>query len=463
MRKTTVSDYTLRKISEEGTSQLLFREKLALALCIDRYGADTIELPMVKNPKEDKIIYKTISESVKNSVVAIPTGFTVENVATAAECVKNAKHPRLIVMLPVSTVQMEYLYRMKSNKMVGKIQELVAAARGLCEDVEFCALDATRCEEAFLMEACKTAVESGATSVSISDDAGILMPEEFATLVKNLKNEIKAPVVVSVSNSISLAAANALAALKAGADGVKASVVGKDALILDSFAEALKVKGADLGVSTSLKFTELHSDIESMLRKIQSKAKEEEGVFGEGAIFLDSESTVQQVSEAVRSLGYDLSEEDNGKVFEALKRLCEKKSSIGSKELEAIIASSAMQAPATYTLKNYIATTSNSINSVANITLVRDDEELNGVSTGDGPIDSSFRAIEMAIGYHYELDEFQIQAVTEGKEALGSALVRLRSNGRLYSGTGLSTDICGASIRAYVNALNKIVFEESGR
>ena len=97
---------------------------------------------------------------------------------------------------------------------------------------------------------------------------------------------------------------------------------------------------------------------------------------------------------------------------------------------------------------------------MAQISLSCSDESLSGVATGDGPIDAAFRAIEQSIGHHYELDDFQIQAVTQGKEALGSALVRLRNNGRLYSGNGLSTDIVGASIRAYINALNKIVAEE---
>ena len=100
------------------------------------------------------------------------------------------------------------------------------------------------------------------------------------------------------------------------------------------------------------------------------------------------------------------------------------------------------------------------VNAVSNVILEDENGTLSGVATGDGPIDSAFKAIETCIGHHYELDDFQIQAVTEGKEALGSALVRLRSSGRLYSGNGLSTDICGASIRAYINALNKIAYEE---
>ena len=95
------------------------------------------------------------------------------------------------------------------------------------------------------------------------------------------------------------------------------------------------------------------------------------------------------------------------------------------------------------------------------IILKKQDELISGVSSGDGPIDSAFRAIEQIIGHHYELDDFQIKSVTEGREAMGSALVKLRSGGKLYSGNGLSTDIIGASIRAYVAALNKIAYEEN--
>ena len=148
-------------------------------------------------------------------------------------------------------------------------------------------------------------------------------------------------------------------------------------------------------------------------------------------------------------------------MHKALKQVCDKKGAVGAKEFEAVIASSAMQAPSTYHFETYTTTSSNISGAMSQVALKCNDEIIRGVSNGDGPIDSAFRAIEQCIGHHYELDDFQIQAVTEGKEALGSALVRLRNNGKLYSGNGTSTDIVAASIRAYINALNKIVFEEA--
>ena len=148
------------------------------------------------------------------------------------------------------------------------------------------------------------------------------------------------------------------------------------------------------------------------------------------------------------------------KVYEAFTRIAAKKP-VGTKELDAIVATTALQVPPTYKLVSYVINNGNIIPATAQISLEKQGRELSGVCIGDGPIDAAILAIEQIIGHHYELDEFLIQAVTEGREAMGSALVRLRAGGKLYSGNGISTDIIGASIAAYLNALNKIVYEEA--
>ena len=129
--------------------------------------------------------------------------------------------------------------------------------------------------------------------------------------------------------------------------------------------------------------------------------------------------------------------------------------------MEAIIASSALQVPPTYTLEQYSIQSGNIMTSSAQINMTKDGATVTGISVGDGPIDAAFRTIEQITGRHFELDDFQIQAITEGHEAMGSAVVKLRAGGKSYSGKGLSTDIIGASIRAYISALNKILYEEA--
>ena len=170
----------------------------------------------------------------------------------------------------------------------------------------------------------------------------------------------------------------------------------------------------------------------------------------------------QTVAAAVRKTGYDLSPEDMSRVFEEFGKLAEVKEVIGVRELEAIIASVAIQVPSTYRLVSYVINSGNVITATANLCIEKNGKELRGVYVGDGPIDAAFLAIEQVVGHHFDLDDFRLQSVTEGREAMGQALVKLRSDsGKLYSGSGISTDVIGASIKAYLNALNKIAFEEN--
>ncbi len=165
------------------------------------------------------------------------------------------------------------------------------------------------------------------------------------------------------------------------------------------------------------------------------------------------------VSRRIVSLGYDVSNDDLNEIFRLFREIARSKP-VDNRDLEALVAETAGQVAPTYQLDNYVINSGSAITATAFIRLLKDGSPHQAISIGDGPIDASFQAIEQILGRHYELDEFQIQAVTEGHEAMGDALVKLRYNGKLYSGRGLSTDIVGASIRAYLSAVNKVVFEE---
>ncbi len=462
MKTINVADITLKKLSEDREVSLLFREKSAIANCADAVGANAVELPAIKNLREDTIIYKTIAQNIRNATLAVPVGFNKEDVASVWECIKEAKAPRLQVEVPVSTIQMEYTYHVKQNIMLEKIAELITEAKAYCSDVEFSALDATRADEDFLIAAAKEAEAKGAGIVTICDNAGISTPEEIADLVAKVKAAVSIPVYVQPSDRINMGVASAFAAIKNGADGIKGAMAGKDVLLAGEFSDAMKACGSRIDAEIKVDTTKIHASIDDMLSHITHESYDsDEVVSDKKKILLDSDSTMAQVAQAAEVLGYELSDSDIGNVYKVLMQVCEKKSAVGAKEFEALIASSAMQAPSTYHFETYTTTSSNVASSMSQVTLKCNDEILCGVANGDGPIDSAFRAIEQCIGHHYELDDFQVQSVTEGKEALGSALVRLRNNGKLYSGNGTATDIVAASIRAYINALNKIVFEEA--
>lgn len=458
MKKIKVSDITFKVIQECDLS-LTFREKLFVAEKLDASGVDAIELPALINSKENEVIYRTISSTVKNATVKIPVGATEDSLKAAYECVKGANKFCLQVVMPVSTVQMEYFYHYKAPVMQAKIGELVKAAKELCDCVEFVALDAFRAEDGFVAACAKTAVDAGACCVTVCDDAGDAFYDDYAIMVKNVKEACgDAKVFVKPSDALSMAVAAAIVSIKAGADGIKTSEVGKY-LSISTFADIIRAKKYELEAECAVDVT----NAKSIAQAINGVASEETTAIEtknvSGAI--DASATVHEIADAIKQLGYELSDSDIGKVYEEFKKLVAKKEAIDVKELEAVVASTAMQVPSTYHLINFVVNSSNVVSATANVTLEKDGEKFTGVSTGDGPIDAAFHAIEQIIGHHYELDDFQVHAVTKGRGAVGSSIIRLRADGKLYPGNGVSTDIIGACIRAYVNALNKIVYEEN--
>lgn len=460
MRNIVTSDITLRIAAEEKKETLSFREKLAIVKSMDASGIDRIELGAMDGTKADAVVSRTIAETAVNAAVAIDAGQTPDEIAAAWDVISAAKKPVLQIVVAGSTVQMEYIYHVKAPQMIEKIAELVTAAKALCPEVELVIRDATRAEEGFAAKCAVTAAAAGATAVTLCDDSGAFFPEDYDALIASVKGVCAVPVYVEVSDALNMAAACAVSAIRAGADGIKAACGADKYLSIDVFADIYRAKGEAMGIACALDITAIHKTMADVALADMTDDETEIAAEG-GAALLDAASTSEDVTAAVKSLGYELSAEDNGRVYEEFCRVAEKKGSIGSRELEAIVASAAMQVPSTYHLVNYVVNSGNIITATANVTLERDGEKFSGVSIGDGPIDAAFHAIEQIIGHHYELDDFQVQAITKGREAVGSSLIRLRANGKLYSGNGISTDIIGACIRAYMNALNKIIYEEN--
>ena len=454
MRKIIVSDFTLSELHNQDVA-LTFREKLAIAEKLDTVKINAIELPKLTSSKESEVIFRTIAQSVKNAIVKISVD-SVEGIDNALKCIKEANKPCLQIALPVSTAQMEYFYHLKAPAMIKKIEELVAYAKQKCDMVEFVALDAFRAEKGFVENCAKVAFDNGAYAITVSDDCGEAFPEDYAQIVKDIKSTCDIKVYVNPSNALSMAAACTVKAIENGADGVKTSVVGKF-LSMEVLSDVLRAKKYTLDAECDIDVTNVKTISNAINGITQTVADEEEVKFSG---YIDSTATMKELSNVAVQLGYELSDSDLGKVYEEFRKLTSKKDTIDTKELEAVIASTAMQVPSTYHLVNYVVNSGNIIPATANVTLEKDGEKFTGVSTGDGPIDASFNAIEQIVGHHYELDDFQVHAVTKGRNAVGSSIIRLRANGKLYPGNGVSTDIVGACIRAFINALNKIVYEE---
>jgi 2-isopropylmalate synthase len=181
-------------------------------------------------------------------------------------------------------------------------------------------------------------------------------------------------------------------------------------------------------------------------------------------LVLGKHSGKHAFGERVKNLGYDLTTDELADAFKKFKALADKKKSVYDKDIEAIVAKEAVQVPKTFTLEKFVATNGSDVEATADVTLVKDGKAIEGTGKGSGPIDAAFKAIDLIIGREIALDDFQLDAVTEGEDAQGDATVIIIGDGDArYSGRGLSTDIVEASIRAYVNAVNKMYYAQSGK
>ena len=466
MKTIHLTDCTLR-LPAQGQTAPGFREKIEIIKELDRLCIDAIELNILSANKADKLLLKTAAPLLQNAALCCRCENDAATIAACSDAMKEAKRARIQLAFPTSTVQMVYLDGAKPAQLLAKISNLVAEAAKVCKEVEFVAQDATRSEEEFLISAIDAALNAGAKIISLSDSAGTLLPEEIAALIGKLYEKLPglkdATLGFACSEKMHMASACMIAAAKAGATLFKTAVSGEELPKPDAITDTLQLRGDSLGLKCDVNCTVLaqtESKIASMLCARQSGLAAAPVVSEQAEILLQNGDDAATVAACVKQLGYDLTEEDMAHVYESFCRVARKKA-VSSKELDAIVASTALQVAPTYRLKSYMINSGNVMSASAQIEVEKDGKLLQGISLGDGPIDAAFRAVEGIVGHHYDLDDFQIQSVTEGREAVGEALVKLRWEGKLYGGRGISTDIIGASIRAYLSALNKIVYEEA--
>ena len=463
-----VSDCTL--LASEDHFELSFREKIELCRLIDKLGVSAIDLCPIRQKKTDRLLVKSICSAVKNAAVSVPVDLNdEESIRITWEALKEAVRPRLQIAVPVSSVQMEYLFHIKPDAMLKKVEQAVQKCKELTDEVELIARDATRSDPAFLKRLLSAAVQAGAKTVTLCDSAGVMMPDEITSWFKTMKQDLpeldRVIVGFSCRGDLNMSDAGAVAAIRSGVREIKATTCSSSAISLSNIVRIINIRGGSIGVCTHVGVEQIRritGQVEMICQTSGKKKITYEHVedSNENDVLLTRHDTMETVIHAAEKLGYDLSAEDQQKIWNSFCQTAEKKESVTMRELDAIIAAEAMQVPPAYHDIRYVINTGNQIGAMAQMKLMFHNQEIEGIASGDGAIDAAFNSVEQATGRHFELDDFQIRSVTEGREAMGETVVRLRWEGKLYSGRGISTDIVGAGIMAYINAVNKIVYEE---
>ena len=464
-----IADITLRECECETCSKLSFKEKQEIAKLLEKLDVDIIETGYMSETPGDAVFIRMLAGSLERCILSVPVAPTKESIDEAWTALSKAKAPRLNLIMPTSTIGMEYGYQLKAEAMLPLVAEYVAYAKTVSSDVEFTAEDAVRSDPEFLAEVIKAAINAGAGTITLSDLSGELLPDELGrftesvlTAVPELRNITFA---FHIKDKLGLASAAALSGISAGVNTLKVSARSNtETLSLENLLNILKIRGETLGISCSLntvsyqrtcaRLTMLTGVADTAVRR--ASAEDDSNKKRDTA--LPENTDIIGLRNYVQAIGYEISEDDLERIFTQYKDISRSKNVVAD-DIEALIAENAGQAPPTYTLKDYVITSGSAITATAYIEFEKDGAVNVALSAGDGPIDAAFKAAESVFGTGYELEEFQIHAVTGGRDATGDALVKLRYDGKLYSGRGVSTDIVGASLRAYLSAINKILYE----
>ena len=499
MRQIRIFDTTMRDGEQSPGCSMNPGEKLQVAKQLEKLGVDVIEAGFPISSPEDFQAVQAIAKAVKNSVVCGLARCVEADVRRAYEAVKEAAYPRIQGVIATSDIHLAHKLRMTREEVLEKVREMVTLAASLVEDVEFSAEDASRSDYEYLAQVLSVAAECGAKTLNIPDTVGYCIPSEMEELVRYMRTHVKGAenVVFSVHchDDLGMGVANTLAAVRAGADQVECTVngIGERAgnAALEEIVMALRTRRELLGADTRINTKQLYRTSRLISTITGSSVAPNKAVVGANAfahesgihqhgvmmeratyeimnsgdigipqnrMVLGKHSGRHAFVDRLTELGYALSDEEVGVAFEAFKKLADQKKSITDRDLEAMVGSQKGSFVPEYTLETFVVNSGSVISATANLKLKnREGEICQRVAYGAGPIDAAFKAIEKATKVKAQLDSYTIQSVTEGEDALGEVVVKLTSGGYHYVGRGLSTDIIEASIKSYLNGINKII------
>ena len=500
MKRIKIFDTTLRDGEQSPGCSMNLAEKIEMAKQLEKLGVDIIEAGFaIASPMDHKSV-QTIAAAVSNCTVASLARCTKGDIDAAWDAVKEAKHPRIHVFLATSDIHMEYKLKMTREQVLERISSMVAYAKSFCDDIEFSAEDASRSDRAFLAQCYTNAVAAGATTLNVPDTVGYSTPQEMAELIAYLREHVegieKTDISVHCHDDLGMAVANTLACIKAGATQVECTVngIGERAgnASLEEIVMALHTRRDFYEAETGINTRQIYNS-SKLLSNITgvpippSKAivganafAHESGIHQHGVIsnaqtyeimkstdvgipqntmVLGKHSGKHALREKLASMGYELDDQEMENVFARFKDLADKKKNITGSDIEALVLHRRNAFIGTCKLLGHVVNTGHGVPNTSYIKLQRGDEVLEDVAIGTGPLDASFQAINRMLGMEdIRLESFSLNAVTDGEDAVGEAVVKLEDkNGATYTGTGLSTDIIESSIRAYVNGINKMM------
>jgi 2-isopropylmalate synthase len=481
------------------------QEKIEVAKRLEKLRVDIIEAGFPASSSGNLESVKAIAQIVRDSTVAGLCRCVESDIDAARKALIKAANPRIHLFLATSPIHMKYKLKMSKEQVLEQAVASVKYAKKFCSDIEFSAEDASRSEPGFVCKVFGAVIKAGALTVNFTDTVGYAMPVEFGERIRYVKQHTagmdKTSLSVHCHNDLGLAAANSISAITNGADQIECTIngIGERAgnASLEEIVMSLKVRSDYFPFDTRIDSTKIYSISRLVTQVTGVKVQPNKAIVGDNAfsheagihqhgvmakretyeIFtpeiigipkgkLDSHMVLGKHSgrhafeERLNELGLSVTGDTFEKVFVRFKELADKKKTVSSRDIEALVMETSVSVPETWKLDHWAVNTGSALGASGVIRLQYKDgryEKL--ISMGDGPIDSIFKAINQIIGKEPELELYEIGAITGGSSSQGETMVKISLDGRRWNGRGVSVDVIESSIKAYLSAINAMEHE----
>ncbi|MGV8950589.1 MAG: 2-isopropylmalate synthase [Cypionkella sp.] len=493
-----IFDTTLRDGEQSPGATMTHDEKLEIAGLLDEMGVDVIEAGFPIASEGDFAAVSEISKRAKNATICGLARASYKDIDRCWEAVRHAKSPRIHTFIGTSPLH-RAIPNLDMDQMAERIHDTVTHARNLCDNVQWSPMDATRTEHDYLCRVVEIAIKAGATTINIPDTVGYTAPRESADLIRMLLERVpgadKVIFATHCHNDLGMATANALAAVDAGARQIECTIngLGERAgnTALEEVVMAMKVRNDIMPYRTQIDTTKIMGLSRRVATVSGFAVQFNKAIVGKNAFLHESgihqDGVLKNVETfeimrpediglhqknltmgkhsgraALRSklheLGYDLADNQLNDVFVRFKALADRKKEVYDDDLVALIADEAtMEAHDTLQVKRLRVVCGTDGPQEAELTLTIEGVDHSIDATGDGPVDAAFNCVKMLFPHEARLQLYQVSAVTEGTDAQATVSVRMEEDGRIVTGQSADTDTIVASVKAYVNALNKLI------
>jgi 2-isopropylmalate synthase len=500
----TIFDTTLRDGEQSPGASMNVEEKLKMAHQLDALGVDVIEAGFPISSDEDFEAVKETAKQVRRPTIAGLARAVTEDIERAWEALAYAERPRIHTFIATSDIHLEYKLKKTREQVLEDARRAVRLAKSFTDDVEFSAEDATRTDLEYLCQIVQAVIEEGATTVNIPDTVGYTIPSEFTTIIQTLRQRVpnidRCQLSVHCHNDLGLAVANSLSAVQAGARQVECTIngIGERAgnASLEEIVMALRVRHDLIPYTTGIntehiyKTSQLLSNITGIFvqpnKAIVGKNAfaHEAGIHQHGVLshrltyeimtpesvgvkqsmlVLGKHSGRHALKQRFEEMGYTLSRAELDKAYKLFTKLADRKKDVFEEDLMVILQDGIRDIPETYSLRLVQALAGNPKPSTATVVLERGGQAFVQSATGDGPVAAAYEAIDQITGIKGDVLDYSMRSVTHGRDAVGEVFVHVDFSGRTFTGKAASTDIVDASARAYLHAVNKLIYADQRR